>query len=736
VSLALQSLAADRPVVLLLDDCQFIDRSSVALVEHLIGDGSHSPLLVVGATRGRVAEQSPWDELLVRLDVDRACAEVNLSGLTGADVVAVLPDHVVGRDEMARRLCIHTGGNPRFVHELLANGVPDDDATWPAAVQDVFARRLVAAASSTQRLVGAGGIVGSRFDVATATTLAGIDQGAVDAACDEAVALGLIEADGATSMRFCADAARAASVDRIDPAERLDMRVRVGSLLTANASAAVVATYYRDAMDVVAAEAATWAQRAGDEAMHLLGFGEAIEHYAEALRVRAMLPSDPLPTRARLLVALGHARHAAYDWQGALAAFRDAATVAESAGAFDLVADAACGLAGSAEFTLGDADALEVLERASVRPGLAPARRAVLLAGLARLLPTSDPRAWDLADEAVALARAGGDRRSLATALGARCLVQWGPDDGVERARRADEVVTLAEHIGWVDLQMEAHNWRATALEEMGDHDGARRDVAILTTWAAQSRRPFFQGLAHLRRTSAALREGDLATVDALLASPPVIAASSPNFASGFGAQFFFAERWRGTAPALVPVLSDAVAATPAIPAWRAPLALALALGGDVDAARRVLADALATTFPCDWLWLGAHVVLADAAVYADDVSAARCLYDRLASHAEHNVLLAHGVVSFGSASRPRRARRRARTRRRSRAPPRGSRCANIASGGARRRRRHRSNWRAYRARDDSAEAGSPSPTRLHGRRLRPRRPPVPPELVCSKTRA
>jgi hypothetical protein len=107
VSLALQSLAADRPVVLLLDDCQFIDRSSVALVEHLVGDGSHSALLVVGATRGRVAEQSPWDELLVRLDVDRACAEVNLSGLTGADVVVLLPDHVSAREIAG---CIHTGG--------------------------------------------------------------------------------------------------------------------------------------------------------------------------------------------------------------------------------------------------------------------------------------------------------------------------------------------------------------------------------------------------------------------------------------------------------------------------------------------------------------------------------------------------------------------------------------------------------------------------------------------------
>jgi tetratricopeptide (TPR) repeat protein len=222
----------------------------------------------------------------------------------------------------------------------------------------------------------------------------------------------------------------------------------------------------------------------------------------------------------------------------------------------------------------------------------------------------------------------------------------------VERAHRADEVVALAEDIGWVDLQVEAHNWRATALEELGDHDGARRDVAILTAWAAQSRRPFFQGLAHLRRTSAALRDGDLVTVDALLADPPSEAATSPNFASGFGAQLFFTERWRGTSAALVPALRDAVAATPAIPAWRAPLALAVAAAGDFDAARREIAEALAITFPCDWLWLAAHVVLADAAIYTGDASAARCLYDRLASHAEHNVVLAHGVVSFGSASR------------------------------------------------------------------------------------
>ena len=115
------------------------------------------------AQRGsRVAEHAPWGELLARLDAHHTCAKISLSGLTVSDVVAVVPDHVGGHDEIARRLCIHTGGNPRFVHELLANGapLPDDDATWPAVVQDVFARRLAAASPSTQRLLAAGGIVG------------------------------------------------------------------------------------------------------------------------------------------------------------------------------------------------------------------------------------------------------------------------------------------------------------------------------------------------------------------------------------------------------------------------------------------------------------------------------------------------------------------------------------------------------------------------------------------------
>ena len=53
------AMAQDHPVVLFLDDIHWADDGSLDLLDHLMDEGDHSPLLLVGLTRPTLFERRP-----------------------------------------------------------------------------------------------------------------------------------------------------------------------------------------------------------------------------------------------------------------------------------------------------------------------------------------------------------------------------------------------------------------------------------------------------------------------------------------------------------------------------------------------------------------------------------------------------------------------------------------------------------------------------------------------------
>jgi DNA-binding SARP family transcriptional activator len=406
-------------------------------------------------------------------------------------------------------------------------------------------------------------------------------------------------------------------------------------------------------MAVAAAEqAVAWATRAGDEAVRVRGFRQAVGHYGRALGALSLFGCDRPDRRGGLLVALGRVQQAAYDLEAAIGSYRDAARAALAADDISLLAGAAWGLASATEYGMGQPATVGVLERALEVVGSAGVGvRVRLLTGLARSLPPGDPRAREVAAEAVALARKCDELAALTVALATETLVTWGNDDAQDRARTAGDVVELAGRQQWVELAMEARNWRAAALEELADPVPAEADLAALAEWAKDSQRPFFRSLVTLRNASAALRNGDLPTAAAVLENIPPGAGASPNFTAGFLAQTFLLRREQGRlAEAMASVEHLAAGAMAPLP-WRAALAVGLAETGATDRARLDV-DRLVHALRYvgrDWLWLASVAQTADAAIILGHRPAAGPLYDLLAAHAGRCVVVAHGVGHLGA---------------------------------------------------------------------------------------
>jgi hypothetical protein len=389
--------------------------------------------------------------------------------------------------------------------------------------------------------------------------------------------------------------------------------------------------------------------RAGDDALARLCYQDAVAHYRLALGMLDLGHPDQRRRQTELLLACGRACHVAYDLSDALVMFRLAARSAVSIDDVALLNEAACGLAFATEFGMADSETVELLAHALRTVPPDSPRRVELLAGLARTMPQDDRRSRAHAGTAVALARRLGDPRALTIALATWVLVTWEPDDPDARLAVVDEVVALADQLAWIDVVVEARNWRAATLIELGRTAESEADTAALHDWAASSGRPFFVALSSMRKVGAYLTRGQLAEAEDALANPPSSAHASPNFSEAAAAQLFLLRMAQGRLGELLPVIESFLDAGQAPFAWRAAHVLALADTGDERAVDALHAQVAAIrTAPRNWLWLTAVTLLADACLTVGDGVSAPALERTLRAYRSHTVVVAHGIATLG----------------------------------------------------------------------------------------
>ncbi|MDP9346326.1 MAG: AAA family ATPase, partial [Actinomycetota bacterium] len=114
ISAALLARAADKPVVLALDDAQWLDPSTAMLVHHLVTTRAARVLLTI-----RTGEQAP--DAIGALWKDALVERLELQPLTPLDVEAFVEsvlDGPVDRPTL-RRFSDLSGGNPLYLRELL-----------------------------------------------------------------------------------------------------------------------------------------------------------------------------------------------------------------------------------------------------------------------------------------------------------------------------------------------------------------------------------------------------------------------------------------------------------------------------------------------------------------------------------------------------------------------------------------------------------------------------------------
>ncbi len=305
----LLALSREQPLCLLLDDLQWIDHASLALLEYILRHSTNLPLLILGAQR--TPEVGPdWQRTQAMLVREGLCHRLELYRLAFPDVVAMahtVEPRTADPEAFFKRLFRETEGNPLFVVEILRTLQRLDvdlEGEWPipSTIQGVIHSRLDRLAPETRRLLRVAAVIGPSFDYQTLETATGHPSDVAWKALEEGLAAGLVE-EQESRFHFTHDKIRAVLYADSGVLRRRHLHSRVAEALeTLNADDlstvfSLLAHHFAAAGEP--ARARDYALRAAQHAVELYADEDALAEYERAayLSESEKLP-DELPVRS------------------------------------------------------------------------------------------------------------------------------------------------------------------------------------------------------------------------------------------------------------------------------------------------------------------------------------------------------------------------------------------------------------------------------------------------------
>ena len=496
--LFLDRLAGQAPVVLVIEDAHWADRSSLELLGFLIRNLRRQRVLVLLTYRSdELDRRQPLMPFLAELERSGRGERLELTRFDRSDLADLLRG-ILGADPdpaLVRRIHERSDGNAFYAEELLASGGRGD---MPDSLRDVLLAKLATLSESTLEFVRVASAGGARVSSGLVGAVMGIDQRARELALREAVERHvLVATKRADDERYGFRHAlvQEAIYDELLPEERtrlhsafahalVDERAGQGSL-----RAAEIAYHWQAAHDLPHAFDA-WIG-AGLAAEALYAFADAQASYERALDLWDEVPDASARAPLDRVDLLVRAAHAAW--------FKNPApSVAHIRSAIALVDERTdpvrAGLLherlGAYSWSIPDPATSGAAYREAVRlvPDEPPsAARSLVLSGLGRYLTKIEHAAESrpFCERALAVANAAGAREVESGALLrlGEVLVRLGEvEQGLATIRRA---VMVAVELDQIDEVANAMFGLTDALFQTGRYAQASRAIVETETYAS-----------------------------------------------------------------------------------------------------------------------------------------------------------------------------------------------------------------------------------------------------------
>ena len=507
---ALETLTAQTPLVLVLEDLHWSDPATLDLLASLARRQEPARLLVIGTYRPVevIVRKHPLRAVQLELQLHGHCQELPLEELTEAEVAAYLARRYPGSERAAalpRWVSQRTEGHPLFmvtmVEDLVAQGMlAEQEGLWtlgtvvealedrvPESIRQMLEQQLERLPEAEQRILEAGSVAGMEFPVAAVAAALTEEVAPIEERCGELARrqqflrpAGLVEwPDGTVVAYFGFVHALHQHVvyQRVGAARRVRLHRRIGQHMAAaygshaGQIAAELAVHFERGGD--ARPAIAYLQQAAWNAAQRYAHREAAGYLQRALHMVPLLPATERPSLSlEVLEQLGLAYRAMGSLPAAATAFEALAASARDQGDVDREAKALLYLA-SVLFWDDRQRGLIVADQASQR---IPSIKDALLQAHTRSYCGFwhlEWRGWRDEDaracaEAIAAVRQAGDRALLGLHVGRYAYFQCLQSDYQAACRTAAEGLQLALEIGNAYEYLLCQCYQARALLHLG----------------------------------------------------------------------------------------------------------------------------------------------------------------------------------------------------------------------------------------------------------------------------
>jgi DNA-binding CsgD family transcriptional regulator/tetratricopeptide (TPR) repeat protein len=303
-------LGDETPVLLIVEDLHWADRSTRDLLAFLIRNGRDERLLIVATVRTdelnrrhpltgwlAEAERQPRVDRVDLRRFDRAEVVDLLTAIEGSAPSRALVDSIVRRSD----------GNAFFAEELVANvdraGTLRDEL--PDTLRGVLLVSLSATSEAAGRVVEMAAVAGRQVDHDVLADVCGLPEAELSAALREAIDAQLLIADardGHERYRFRHALVQEAAYDELLPSERRALHAayaRATEARPAGGGAAAASRLVELAHHWTAAHdparALTAAVEAGDASRAVYAFAESARQYEHAIELWDVVPATDRP---------------------------------------------------------------------------------------------------------------------------------------------------------------------------------------------------------------------------------------------------------------------------------------------------------------------------------------------------------------------------------------------------------------------------------------------------------
>jgi class 3 adenylate cyclase/tetratricopeptide (TPR) repeat protein len=700
----LQSTAERRPLVMVLDDLHWADKASLLLLEHVARALPESRILIVGAYRDvevdRVHPLAQTLAALRRMEHSERLAIRSFDTRSVSELLSAIepsPEGLPASTALATLLVDEADGNPFFIHEILNNLVETGklafrDGAWSASVESIqemevpegakelIGRRLSRLSEGCNRMLQRASIMTNGFSWDELRAAGDESEDVLLDYLDEALGSHLLTEQGHLAYTFTHALIRTTLYEELSGPRRVVLHRRVAESLEELYAGDIeshlgeLAAHYLASAGGEAQKAVEYSIRAGDRAMEVLAWEEAVGHYQRALEAMHITNAPYVEERCRVLLNMADCdRFCGALGDTILDHLRQAAALARQIPSSHLLALAATKFETAADREEADlsGERLALLDEASTMLGaedsaekalvMAFRTRAAAAAANARAgLPTSGFMAWagtkeeavlSQAREALEMAKRVGERRVVILASYFYHSYAWLPDNNTERLQVMDEARAIARETNEAYLEVDILGARAADLLALGDLAAFRQnrdDFVELIERVGYVAQRF---LVAAMEVGLATAEGRLDLAEQRIAE---VSDGTPTGTVVSVGDLFFLRLHQGRLAELEGMWAAIVQQPPGMHIMRAGLTLIRSACGKADEAAADL-DRLAREdfggIPRDFLWTPTLTMLAEACAGAGHRTSADALYTALLPHMSENAAIAQ-IVSLGSIAR------------------------------------------------------------------------------------